>query len=108
MLPSAHNPKVLHLGVTLGEMPTRHPRHSVTETPLVREALDELRQRKLRVELSDLVVRGAREKVREHDAAQSEGRERAELRSRLIERLRTGEGIDLDALDEVRERGWIH
>jgi hypothetical protein len=89
-------------------MPTRHPRHSVTETPAVREALDELRRRDIKVELGDLVMRGARDRVREHDAADREERHRALLRARMVERLRTGEGIDLDALREVREHGWTH
>jgi hypothetical protein len=34
--------------------------------------------------------------------------QRAELRRQLVERLRTGEGIDVDAAYEVREHGWTH
>ncbi len=30
-------------GATLPDMPTAHPRHTITETPPVREVLDELR-----------------------------------------------------------------
>ncbi len=31
-----------------------------------------------------------------------------ELRRQLIQQLRTGEGLDVDAAYEVRERGWTH
>jgi predicted short-subunit dehydrogenase-like oxidoreductase (DUF2520 family) len=86
-------------------MPTRHPRHSITETPAVREALDELRKRGVKVELGDLVARGARDRLCEHEAEQDEEGRRAELRQRLIRRLRTGEGIDVRAAYEVRELG---
>jgi len=89
-------------------MPTRHPRHSVTETPPVREALDALRRRGERIRLDDLVIRGARERLREVEAARDQETRNIELRRQLIERLRTGEGLDADAAYEVRERGWTH
>lgn len=31
-----------------------------------------------------------------------------ELRQQLIERMRSGEDIDVEAAYEVRERGWTH
>jgi hypothetical protein len=89
-------------------VPTRHPRHSVTETPPVREALDALRLRGERVRMGDLVIRGARERLRELEAERDDEAHRAELRRQLVERLHTGEGIDVDAAYEVREHGWIH
>jgi len=89
-------------------VPTRHPRHSVTETPPVREALDALRHRGERIRLDDLVIRGARERLREMEAARAQESRNIELRHQLIERLRTGEGLDADAAYEVRERGWTH
>jgi hypothetical protein len=89
-------------------MPTRHPRHSITETPPVREALDALRHRGERVRLDDLVIRGARERLREMKDVDDDEARKAELRRDLVERLRTGEGLDVDAAYEVRERGWIH
>jgi hypothetical protein len=89
-------------------MPTSHPRHSVTETPPVREALDALRLRGERVRMGDLVIRGARERLRELEAERDNEAERAKLRHQLVEQLRTGEGIDVDAAYEVRETGWIH
>ncbi len=91
-----------------GLVPTRHPRHSVTETPPVREALDALRLRGERVRMGELVIRGARERLRELESERDDEAHKAELRRRLVERLRTGEGIDVDAAYEVREHGWIH
>lgn len=46
-------------------MPTKRPRHGITETPLVQAALDELRKelRDQRLDLGELVVLGAREKL---------------------------------------------
>ena len=58
--------------------------------------------------LDDLVIRGARERLREMEAAREEERHKRELRRQLIEQLRTGEGLDADAAYEVRERGWTH
>jgi hypothetical protein len=74
----------------------------------VREALDALRLRGERVRMGDLVIRGARERLREMETERDEAAEKAELRRQLIEQLRTGEGIDVDAAYEVREHGWIH
>lgn len=89
-------------------MPTRHARHSVTETPPVREALDALRRRGEPVLMGDLVIRGARERLRELEAERDDQARKAELRRELVERLHTGEGIDTDAAYEVREHGWVH
>jgi hypothetical protein len=89
-------------------VPTRHPRHSITETPPVREALDSLRRRGERVRLDDLVIRGARDRLREIEVGRGQEAEKAELRRELIEQLRTGEGLDVAAAYEVREHGWTH
>lgn len=89
-------------------MPTQHARRSITETPPVRQALDALRRRGERVRLGDLVIRGASERLREIEAEQDEEARNAELRRGLVERLRTGEGLDVDAAYEVREHGWTH
>ncbi|MGD0454071.1 MAG: hypothetical protein ABSB69_10780 [Solirubrobacteraceae bacterium] len=89
-------------------MPTRLPRHSITETPPVREALDALRRRGERVRLDDLVIRGARDRLREMELARDDEARNTELRRQLVEQLRTGEGLDADAAYEVRERGWTH
>jgi hypothetical protein len=74
----------------------------------VREALDALRRRGERVRLDDLVIRGARERLREIEVARADEAHNAELRRDLVKRLRTGEGLDADAAYEVREHGWAH
>lgn len=89
-------------------MPTRRPRHSITETPPVREALDSLRRRGERVKLDELVIRGARDRLREIEVGAGEVAEKAELRRELIEQLRSGDGLEAAAAYEVREHGWTH
>lgn len=89
-------------------MPTRHRRHSITETPPVREALDSLRRRGERVRLDDLVIRGARDRLREIEVGHGAEIEKAQLRRELIEQLRTGDGLDVVAAYEVSEHGWTH
>jgi hypothetical protein len=74
----------------------------------VREALDSLRSRGERVKLDDLVIRGARDRLRELEVGRAQEAEKAELRRELIEQLRTGDGLDVDAAYEVREHGWMH
>jgi len=58
--------------------------------------------------MGDLVIRGARERLRELEGERSDEIHKAELRRQLVERLHTGEGIDADAAREVREHGWVH
>jgi hypothetical protein len=60
------------------------------------------------VRLDELVIRGARDRLREIEGALAEKARNAELRQQLVEQLRTGEGLDADAAYEVRERGWTH
>jgi hypothetical protein len=95
-------------GCYTSRMPTRHPRHSITETPPVREALDALRRRGERVRLDDLVIRGANERLREMEAEHDANARDVELRQQLIGRMRSGDGVDVKAAYEVRERGWTH
>jgi hypothetical protein len=85
-----------------------HPRHSITETPPVRKALDELRARGERIRFGELVIRGAQERLRELGVERQEEARRAELRRDLVRRLHTGEGLDVEAAYEVREHGWTH
>jgi hypothetical protein len=89
-------------------VPTKLPRHSITETPPVREALDRLRERGVPVELPDLVVRGARDRLREIEEGVADDERRRALRARLLGRMRAGRGIDAEALRAVRESGWTH
>lgn len=85
-------------------MPTKHRRHAVTETPPVREALEELRAEEggEAVRMSELVILGAREKARQLRARRTEV---AAGRARLAERIRAGAlPGDPKAAAEGRER----
>jgi hypothetical protein len=93
-------------GVTLGQVPTAHRRHAVTETPPVREALDELRAElgTDRVPMGELVILGARARTAELRGEREGGS--ARLRS-LADRIRAREPLaDLEAAEEVRRTGW--
>lgn len=80
----------------------------ITETDPVKAALDELRrlQGGEKVELSDLVIRGAEDKIREL-RAQSEPARRA--RKDIAEWIRCGNGprVDLEAAEEVKHLGLV-
>jgi hypothetical protein len=56
------------------------------------------------VKLGDLVIRGARDRLRELEVGRGDEAEKAALRRELIEQLRAGDGLDVDAAYEVRER----
>lgn len=87
-------------------MPTTRRRHAITETPPVQEALNELRAElgTDKVPLAELVVLGARERVREIQAERNDVMAR---RRRLSDRIRAREPLaDLAAADEVRKHGW--
>jgi hypothetical protein len=89
-------------------MPTTRPRHTVTETEPVRKALDELRsvQGGERIEFPDLVIRGAKDKVRELRAESGSARR---ARQEIAEWIRTGEGpkVEVAAADEVKRLGLV-
>ena len=87
-------------------MPTKRRRHAITETPPVQEALDELRAALggERVELGELVILGAQEKLARMRA---EREDTSALRRRLAERVRRRDiPADRAAGDEVRGTGW--
>jgi uncharacterized membrane protein len=87
-------------------MPTARRRHAVTETAPVQAALDELRAElgRDRIELAELVVLGAREKLAQLRARR--GAQQA-LRRRLAQRVRNRRiPVDLDAAEDVRRTGW--
>ena len=87
-------------------MPTRHRRHAVTETPPVKAALDELREQlgDARIEIGELVVLGAREKVAQ---LRADREDTASRRRALAERVRRRDlPVDRAAADEVRRAGW--
>jgi hypothetical protein len=89
-------------------MPTSRPRHTITETPPVQAALDELRGRlgeEGRIDFAELVMLGAKVKARRvatEDAAS------ATARRRLAEMIRGGSfpySLDVEAADEVKRLG---
>jgi hypothetical protein len=87
-------------------MPTKHRRHAITETPRVQAALDELRGElgDARVELGELVILGAQQKVAQ---LRAEREDTAARRRQLADRIRRREiPADRDAADEVRRAGW--
>jgi hypothetical protein len=91
-------------------VPTTRPRHTITETPPVREALDELRAKLNgdRIDFAELMVLGARAKARRlPEGGDTEKARRA--RGELAEWIRNGDGptVDLAAAEEVKHLGLI-
>ncbi|MBS1878460.1 MAG: hypothetical protein JST31_03000 [Actinobacteria bacterium] len=87
-------------------MPTTRRRHAITETPPVKEALDELRAElgSDKVPMGEIVVLGARDKLRQL-RAEREGR--LLRRRRLTDRIRAREPLaDPLAAAEIRRQGW--
>jgi hypothetical protein len=90
-------------------MPTTRPRHTITETPPVEAALDELRAKLAegeKIDFAELLMLGARAKARQlpdHKA------ERARALEEMADWIRTGNGPDVDvaAADEVKHLGLI-
>jgi hypothetical protein len=90
-------------------VPTTRPRHTITETPPVQEALDELRAKLNgeRVDFGELVILGARAKARRLPDDQSEKARQA--RKELADWVRNGNPgmVDIAAADEVKHLGLI-
>ena len=87
-------------------MPTKRRRHAVTETPPVQAALNELRAEvgDARIELGELVILGAHQKVAQLRAQRDETNVR---RKQLADRVRRRDvPADRAAADEVRRTGW--
>ncbi|MBS1860364.1 MAG: hypothetical protein JSS68_01490 [Actinobacteria bacterium] len=90
-------------------MPTTRPRHTITETPSVQAALDELRA-KLgegeRIDFGELVTLGAEAKARRLVDQNEEARR---ARREMIDWILNGNGpkVDLDAAEEVKYLGLI-
>ena len=83
-------------------MPTKLPRHAITETPEVASALQSLRAvtGEERVSLSELVILGARAKAESIRAADDEATAALE---ELAEMVSSGSlPVDLDAAEEAR------
>jgi hypothetical protein len=87
-------------------MPTKRRRHAITETPAVEAALDELRGELGAdgIELGELVILGAQEKVAQLRGARDDT---AARRGELADRIRRRDiPVDAGAADEVRRTGW--
>jgi hypothetical protein len=80
----------------------------ITETDPVKAALDELRrlQGGEKVELADLVIRGAEDKIRELRAESEPARQ---AREDIAEWIRLGNGpeVELAAAEEVKHLGLV-
>jgi hypothetical protein len=88
-------------------MPTKHPRHAVTETPAVRAVLDRLREESGEVKLDwgELVVLGAEEKMK---LIRNERVRVSRIRRKAAAEIRKGTGAgDTVAADEVKRTGWV-
>jgi hypothetical protein len=87
-------------------MPTKRPRHTITEVGAVEEAFALLRAEVGDPDLRELVVLGAQRKLElEHERERTAAR-RCELRERLIARTTEPGAIDRAAATAVRERGF--
>lgn len=88
-------------------MPTKRRRHTITETPPVQAALDELREAlgEDRVPMGELVILGANAKL---EQLRSEREDVMARRRRITDRIRAREPLaDLEAAEEVRRTGWV-
>jgi hypothetical protein len=89
-------------------MPTTRPRHTITETPPVQEALDELRA-KLNddpIDFAELMILGARAKARRLPERDKEAQQAGEEIADWIING-TGPKMDIAAADEVKHLGLI-
>jgi len=90
-------------------VPTTRPRHTITETPPVQEALDELRARLNGdpIDFAELMILGARAKARRLPAGGDTEKARR-ARHELAEMIRTRSvPVDLKAAEEVKHLGLI-
>lgn len=89
-------------------MPTTRPRHTITETPPVQEALDRLRAQigSQKIDYAELLVLGAEEKTRRLERDDEATRD---ARRRLADKVRnrTLPELDVTAADEVKTIGLI-
>ncbi|MEX2447352.1 MAG: hypothetical protein WD404_01240 [Solirubrobacterales bacterium] len=87
-------------------MPTKRPRHTITEVGPVEDALTLLRAEIGEPDLRELVVLGAERKLELEDERERAAARRRELRERLIARTTEPGAIDPAAAAAVRERGF--
>jgi hypothetical protein len=85
-------------------VPTTRPRHTITETPPVHEALEELRAKLNgdRIDMAELVILGARAKARRLPAGENSEKARR-ARKELAEMILTRSvPVDIHAAEEVK------
>jgi muramoyltetrapeptide carboxypeptidase LdcA involved in peptidoglycan recycling len=97
---------VLHRVLHSPAVPTKRPRHTITETEELERALAPLRERGIEVSFPALVVRGAEAALADAAAAADDEERRRELRRAFIDHGH--EHFDLDVALTVRERAWTH
>lgn len=89
-------------------MPTTRPRHTITETPSVQAALDELRSKLgkgQKVDFAELVTLGAQVKAQRLSEESPTARA---ARKRLIDEVLHGDSpIDVGAAEEAKRLGLI-
>jgi hypothetical protein len=72
----------------------------------LQDAFERLRRRGLDPSVGELAIAGAAAMLADADRRDERMATQAMLRKRLATRLRTGAGIEADALAEVRRGGW--
>lgn len=86
-------------------MPTTKPRHTITETGQVADALH--RARAVGIEdIRELVILGAEAAVARATERRQQDDRRRQLRERLAARLERCGAVDREAAWEAREHGW--
>lgn len=88
-------------------MPTKHPRHAITETPKLAAILDRLREEtgSVRLDWGELVLLGAKEKLRELRESREDGD--AILKEMADKIRRREDSWDVEAADEAKRKGLI-
>lgn len=91
-------------------VPTTRPRHTVTETPRVQEALDELRTEigDAQIDFAELVILGAQTKTRQMRAEQHAIRATCKRLADMIRERSMPFSMDIDAADEVKRLGLLN
>ncbi|MGI8750087.1 MAG: hypothetical protein ACR2J6_06005 [Thermoleophilaceae bacterium] len=88
-------------------MPTKRPRHTITETDDVAVAFQRVRAVGADPEPKHLVLLGAQKLVEDVERGHQEEARRAELRERLLART-VGRAVNTEAALDAHERGWAH
>jgi hypothetical protein len=91
-------------------VPTVRPRHTITETPPVQEALDELRAKLgegQRIDFAELVELGARAKARRLRADEQATTDALKRLAAMVRTRSFPYEMDVAAADEVKHLGLI-